>query len=67
VARIVLCGFTKLSKTLSRVGALAAEVHYDLVERSPEQMISKLKRANFSVHLEPAGERAILLLAIMFC
>jgi FkbM family methyltransferase len=48
-------------ETLSRVGALAAEVHYDLVERSPEHMISKLKRANFSVHLEPAGERAILL------
>jgi FkbM family methyltransferase len=48
-------------ETLSRVGALAAEVHYDLVKRSPEHMISKLKRANFSVHLEPAGERAILL------
>jgi FkbM family methyltransferase len=48
-------------ETLSRIGALAAEVHYDLVKRSPEHIISKLRRANFNVRLEPAGERAILL------
>src|SRR6478672_6566681 len=48
-------------ETLNRVGALAGELHYDLVRRSPERVISKLKRANFSVHLEPAAERAILL------
>ena len=48
-------------ETLDRVSALAGELHYDLVRRSPERVISKLKRANFSVHLEPAAERAILL------
>ena len=48
-------------ETLSRVGALAAEMNYDLVRRSPEHVMSKLKKANFSVRLEPAGERAILL------
>jgi FkbM family methyltransferase len=69
------CGFVKINvegaefgmiemadeQTLSRIGALAGEVHYDLVRRSPEHMILNLKRANFSVRLEPAGERAILL------
>jgi FkbM family methyltransferase len=47
--------------TLSRIGALAGEVHYDLVKRSPDQIVSKLRRANFNVRLEPAGARAILL------
>ena len=69
------CGFVKVNvegaefdmiemadeETLSRVGALAAEMNYDLVRRSPEHVMSKLKKANFSVRLEPAGERAILL------
>jgi len=69
------CGFVKVNvegaefdmiemadeETLSRVGALAAEMNYDLVRRSPEHVVSKLKNANFSVRLEPAGERAILL------
>jgi FkbM family methyltransferase len=49
-------------EALSRIGALAGEVHYDLVQRSSEHMISKLKSANFNIRLEPAGgERAILL------
>jgi FkbM family methyltransferase len=49
-------------ETLSRIGALAGEVHYDIANRSPEHMISKLKASNFNIHLEPAGaERAILL------
>lgn len=49
------------TETLNRIGALAGEVHYDLVKRSSEQMISKLKSANFKIRLEPADGRAILL------
>ena len=50
-------------ETLSRIGALAGEVHYDMVKRSSDNMISKLKSTNFNVRLEPAGEERAILLA----
>jgi FkbM family methyltransferase len=51
------------SETLRRIQLMVGEVHYDLVSRGSEGMLSRLHDAGFQVHLAPSTEMRAILLA----
>lgn len=51
------------TETLQKIGTIVGEVHYDLVSRSTNGILSRLREAGFRVELVPMNENRAVLLA----
>jgi FkbM family methyltransferase len=49
--------------TLCRIGSMVGEIHFDLVSRSPNHMLARLKDSGFTAELIPCGEHRAILMA----